>query len=132
VAGFGGLSSTYFRGFSVTEENQVSETEKKTRVRGPALETLADVRRQAKRLYAEFLRLENESDVALDELRMAASLLTLIKSTIVEEQAYAERAAAAKRREQAEADPKPPASKEPPQPLQPRIPDRFRVPNPWP
>jgi hypothetical protein len=53
------------------------------RIRGPSLDSVADIRRQAKRLY---LRTVPPGDDLLDPetLRMAISLLALIKSTLPE------------------------------------------------
>jgi len=65
---------------------QVVEMEPKTRVRGPALETLADVRRQAKRLYTEHVLGGDGSPLGADRLRVAITLLGLIKSTLLDEQ----------------------------------------------
>jgi hypothetical protein len=66
--------------------DQATDAEPKSRVRGPALETLADVRRQAKRLYAEHVLTADGTPLPTDRLRVAVALLALIKSTILEEQ----------------------------------------------
>lgn len=67
-------------------ENQEIEATREFRVRGPALESLADIRRQAKRLFAQMHVTDCDagtSHITADNLHSAVSLLTLIKSTIL-------------------------------------------------
>lgn len=77
----------------MTEMTQVADLEAKQRVRGPSLETLADVRRQARRLYAEFVYEREPTAMTEERLRVAITLLGLIKATLIEEAAQEQAAA---------------------------------------
>jgi hypothetical protein len=104
---------------------------KKPRVRSPKLESLADVRRQAKRLYAEF-RCPEGPLIGPDEMRASLGALTLIMRTLLAEQREAERAMPERQKpapRTAGGNSTPPSQPAvPPPAANPRIPARFIVP----
>jgi|SRR5579863_4228026 hypothetical protein len=61
------------------------------RGRGPALDTLADVRRQARLLFAQLIHPTEVCPLSNEGLRAAVDLLNLARATILDEQALRDR-----------------------------------------